>query len=61
MVGQRRWASSDCLPPDFKSSRGGPSPTGQRVVQLRTPAALKLALPMTLRERFYKGMKNGGQ
>jgi hypothetical protein len=30
-------------------------------VQLRTPAALKLALPMTLSERFYKGMKNGGQ
>jgi hypothetical protein len=33
---------------------GGPSPTGQRIVPLRTPAALKLALPMTLRERFYK-------
>jgi hypothetical protein len=30
-------------------------------VQLHTPAALKLALPMTLRERFNKGMKNGGQ
>jgi hypothetical protein len=33
---------------------------GQRLVPLRTPAARKLALPMTLRERFDKGMKNGG-
>jgi hypothetical protein len=41
--------------------RGGLAPTGQWVVQLRTPAALKLAFPMTLRERFYKGMKNGGR